>query len=342
MSSLTTRKSPTWGAGATFHGVEKPRRPPVRLAACRLTRRFQLRFPLLVGLRICYTLRLSGSRGKIVSLPAPPKSLGPYTSYNRGMQMTNKVVIITGASSGIGAAAARAFAAAGARVVLAARDEPMLREVAATLPARSLVVPTDVAVPEQVAALVQRAVAEFGAIDILINNAGVGLAAPVAVLEEAELHRAMQVNLFGPLALTQAALPFLRRSHGQVMFVSSVVGLRALPYLGGYAATKAALDRLSESLRVELRGSGVAVTLVRPGTTSTGFAANRLGGGHERRRMNSHAATPEQVAAVLVKASIRRPRVAYITRGDRLNIAFSLLAPGLADRLLGWAFEWED
>lgn len=257
------------------------------------------------------------------------------------MQITNKVVIITGASSGIGAAAAQAFAAAGARVVLAARDEALLREVAATLPGRALVVPTDVAVPEQVAALVQRAVAEFGVIDILINNAGVGLASPVAALASEALLKAMQVNLFGPLALTQAALPFLRRSRGQVMFVSSVVGLRALPYLGGYAATKAALDRLSESLRVELQGSGVAVTLVRPGTTSSGFAAHRLGGGHERRKMNSSAATPEQVAATLVRASVRRPRVAYVTRGDRLNIVFSLLAPKLADRLLGWAFEWE-
>ncbi|HEU5098792.1 MAG TPA: SDR family NAD(P)-dependent oxidoreductase [Roseiflexaceae bacterium] len=259
------------------------------------------------------------------------------------MQPAGKTVIITGASSGIGAATARAFAAAGANVVLAARDEAKLAGVAGELGSRALVVPTDVVEPAAVERLVAETVAVFGRVDILINNAGVGLAAPVAELRAADFERAMAVDLLGPLALTQAVLPHMRRhGSGQLIYVSSVVGLRALPYLGGYAAAKAALDRLTESLRVELRGSGIAVTLVRPGTTRTGFSQHRLGSGHERRRVSSRAATPEQVAQAILKAAAREPRVAYVRMTDRLTIAFSLLAPKLADWMLGRSFEWQE
>src|SRR5262245_49500680 len=230
------------------------------------------------------------------------------------MNPNGKIVIITGASSGIGAAAARAFAEAGARVVLAARDEQRLAAVARELRGPALVVPADVADRAAVDALVARAVAEFGGVDIVVNNAGVGLAAPVAELAAADFERALAVDLLGPLALTQAALPHMRqRGRGQLIYISSVVGLRSLPYLGGYAAAKAALDRLTEALRVELRGSGIAVTLVRPGTTSTAFSQHRLGSGRERRRINARPVTPERVAQAILKAAIHEPRVAFVT-----------------------------
>jgi len=254
---------------------------------------------------------------------------------------SNKTVIITGASSGIGAATARAFAAAGANVVLAARDEARLAAVAGDLGSRALVVPTDVADQAAIDRLVAETVAAFGGVDIVINNAGVGLAAPVAKLQAADFERALAVDLLGPLALTQAALPHMcRRGRGQLIYVSSVVGLRALPYLGGYAAAKAALDRLTEALRVELRGSGIAVTLIRPGTTRTGFSQNRLGSGHERRRVNARAATPEHVARPILKAAAREPRVAYVRMADRVAVGLSLLAPQLADWMLGRSFTW--
>jgi short-subunit dehydrogenase len=258
------------------------------------------------------------------------------------MNPHGKSVIITGASSGIGAATARAFATAGAHVVLAARDATRLEQVARDLAGRALVVPTDVTDGAAVAALVARTVAALGGVDIVINNAGVGLAAPVAELSVEDFRQALAVDLFGPLALTQAALPHMRRrGHGQLIYVSSVVGMRAPPYLGGYAAAKAALDRLTESLRVELYGSGIAVTLVRPGTTRTGFTERRLGSGRERRRVNAPVATPERVAQAILRAAIREPRVAYVSWVDRLMVLFSLLAPGLADRLLRKAFTWE-
>jgi short-subunit dehydrogenase len=258
------------------------------------------------------------------------------------MHPKGKTVIITGASAGIGAATARVFAAAGANVVLAARDQARLEQIAGEFPGRTLAVPTDVTDTAAIGQLVSAAVAAYGGVDIVISNAGVGLAGPVAELSRADFDRALAVDLFGPLALTQAALPHLRRSGaGQLIFISSVVGLRALPYLGGYAAAKAALDRLTESLRVELRGSGVKVTLVRPGTTRTGFRDNRLGSGHELRRANTRAATPDQVAQAILRAAIREPRVAYVSFADKLTLGVSLLAPALADWILGRTFAWE-
>ena len=150
------------------------------------------------------------------------------------MQPAGKTVIITGASAGIGAATARAFAAAGANVVLAARDEARLAAVAGGLSSRALVVPTDIAEPAAIERLLNKTIAAFGGVDIVINNAGVGLAAPVAELQAQDFERAIAVDVLGPLALTQAALPHMRkRGSGQLMYVSSVVGLRALPYLGG-------------------------------------------------------------------------------------------------------------
>lgn len=259
------------------------------------------------------------------------------------MDITNKVVIITGASRGIGAATARAFAMAGARVALAARDATQLAELARELPNAPLVVPTDVTDLPALERLVASTLDRFGAIDIVVNNAGVGVAGPVATLDAAAMRAAFEVDLFGPLALTQAALPYLRqRRHSQLIFVSSVVGLRALPYNGGYAAAKAALDRLTESLRVELRGSGIAVTLVRPGTTGTSFSNSRLGSGSEIRRVNRHAVAPAVVAQTILRAAQRQPRVAYVSLADQAQVLISLALPRLSDWLLGRTFGWKE
>lgn len=257
------------------------------------------------------------------------------------IELTGKTVIITGASAGIGAATARAFARAGARTVLAARDAARLEALRRELPGQHLAVATDVTQRAQIEALVAQAVAAFGRLDVVVSNAGVGLAGPVAELRPDDLEQALAVNLFGPLALAQASLPSLQRQGGRLIFVSSVVGLRALPYLGGYAAAKAALDRLTESLRVELRGTGVSVTLVRPGTTRTSFSSHRLGHGRERRSAGTRAATPEQVAEAIVRAARRGPRIAYVTRIDQLVAWAGLLLPGLTDRLLARSFAWD-
>ncbi len=259
------------------------------------------------------------------------------------MNPKGRVVIITGASSGIGAAAGRVFAHAGARVVLAARNGDKLQALVAGLPGDALAIPTDVSDEQAVRQLVEQTIVTCGRVDILINNAGIGLAGPVAALSPEDFQAALAVDLFGPLYAIQAVVPHMReQGRGQIINVSSVVGLRALPYLGGYAAAKAALDRMSESLRVELRGSGIAVTLLRPGTTSTGFSQRRLGSGHERRRVSNKGVSPDVVALALLRAARREPRVAYVSLRDRLQVALAALAPSLVDRVLARSFSWDE
>jgi short-subunit dehydrogenase len=257
------------------------------------------------------------------------------------MNPHNRVVIITGASAGIGAAAARAFAGAGARVVLAARSAEALGRLAAQLPGTPVVIPTDVGDPDQCRALIEGAAAACGRVDILINNAGVGLAGPVAELDMGDLERAMAVDLFGPLRLAQAAIPLMRRQgRGQIINVSSVLAEQPLPYLGGYAAA-AALERASEALRMELRGTGVAVSVLRPGTTRTEFSQRRLGRGSERRRVAPKGVPPESVALALLRVARREPRLAYVSLGDRLALLAARIAPGIVEAALARAIGWE-
>ncbi len=259
------------------------------------------------------------------------------------MDPRGKIVIITGASSGIGAAAARAFAAAGASVTLAARSGAELERLAAELPEHPLVVPTDVRSASAARALVERVIAERGQVDILINNAGIGLAGPVATLDTADLEHVLAVNLLGSLHTIQAAVPHMcQRGQGQIINVSSVVGRQALPYLGGYAASKAALDRLTEALRMELRGTGIVVTLVRPGTTRTEFRQRRLGRGQEQRRVAPRGVPPAAVAQVLLRAAYREPHTAYVTVQDRILVLLSTLLPRVAEGVLARSFRWEE
>ncbi len=251
-------------------------------------------------------------------------------------------MIITGASAGIGAATARAFAAAGARLVLAARSPEPLQRLAAELSAPALVLPTDVSDPAACTALVTRTVEAYGRVDILINNAGVGLAGPTAGLAPADLAQTLAVNLYGPLLLMQAVLPLMRaQGRGQIINVSSVLAAQPLPFLGGYAAAKAALERLSEAARMELHGTGVTVSVVRPGTTRTDFSAHRLGAGAERRRVVPRGVPPATVARCILRAARREPRLLYVSSGDRLGMALVSLFPALAERLLARMITWE-
>lgn len=258
------------------------------------------------------------------------------------MDPRDRVVIITGASSGIGAATARCFAAAGARLVLAARSADTLAQIAAELP-QALSVPTDVSDPVACAQLVERAVATYGRVDILINNAGIGLTGPVSTLARHDLERVLAVDLLGPIWLMQVVVPVMRAAgRGQIINVSSVLAVQPLPYLGGYAAAKAALEQISNALRIELHGSGIAVTVVRPGTTRTDFNQRRLGRGRERRRIAPPGVAPEVVARAILRAARTEPRLAYVSWMDRLALMASRLAPGVVEAVLARAFRWEE
>jgi short-subunit dehydrogenase len=248
-----------------------------------------------------------------------------------------KVVVVTGASSGIGAATAVACARAGMRVALAARRAGRLARVADEVRAaggEARVVPTDVADAAQIRELVDGTVAAWGRLDVLVNNAGVGVLAPVEQTTPAEFERLMQVNFHGAVHAVLAALPHMRRQgRGHIVNVASVLGKRASPFRAAYVASKFALVGFSETLRMELRGTGIAVTCVCPVGTATEFhdiELNRLGvsgrGGPTQ--------SADHVARAIVRA-IRRPRAeVHPYPPARLLFLANAVAPGLVDRLM--------
>jgi short-subunit dehydrogenase len=250
------------------------------------------------------------------------------------------VAVVTGASSGIGEATALALAGRGAAVMLAARAEEKLRFLEREISAaggRALGMRTDVTDRDSVEAMVERTIEAFGSLDVLVNNAGLGLSGRVAELRAEDLRHVLEVNLIGPLVCIQAALPHMRQ-EGRIINVSSVVGKRAIPKVGGYCATKSALNALSDALRVEVAGRGITVTSVYPGTTQTAFRENSRRTKDEKRGWRPRGVVPEEVAAKIAAAAESGGRDVYVTLPDRLFVAGTMLAPGLFDRLLRlWA-----
>jgi NADP-dependent 3-hydroxy acid dehydrogenase YdfG len=195
------------------------------------------------------------------------------------MEIQGKVVIITGASMGIGAATARVFAEQGAKLVLAARSADTLAAVAKSLPAQAetLIVPTDMTDQAQVKALIDTAYARFGRIDILINNAGQAAVGAVATINLDHYRQIIELNIFGPLHAIQAVVPKMQAQGGGVIInISSNVSKMAIPGIGAYASTKYALNGLSLTARNELAADNIRVVLFHPGQTSTDFGKNAL------------------------------------------------------------------
>jgi len=254
--------------------------------------------------------------------------------------LKGKVAVVTGASSGIGEATARVLAERDAAVVLVARAEDKLRFLEREISAaggRVLSVRTDVADADSVEVMLERTTEEFGPLDILVNNAGIGLSGRVEDLRAEDLRHVFEVNLVGPLNCVQAALPRMRRG-GRIINVSSVIGKRAIPKVGGYCATKSALNALSDALRVEVAGRGITVTSVYPGTTRTAFRENSRRTKSEKRGWRPRGVTPERVAEKIADAAEAGGRDIYVTLPDRLFVAGTNLLPNLADLVLrAWA-----
>lgn len=252
---------------------------------------------------------------------------------------TGKVVVITGASLGIGAELARQLAAERPRLVLAARDAGRLEEVAASCRdrgAEAVIVPTDVSVEGECRALVDRALDAFGAIDCVVLNAGIGMWATVEELRDLSVYeRIMRVNYLGSVWCASHALPALRRTQGRLVVVSSLTGKTGVPTRSGYAASKHALHGFFDSLRIELRGTGVSVTLVCPGIVSTGIRARNLDAsgrpaGHSH--VDEAAAMPvERCVAIMLRAIRGRKREVVYTARARFGQWLKLLAPGMVD-----------
>ncbi|MCY4392557.1 MAG: SDR family oxidoreductase [Chloroflexi bacterium] len=222
------------------------------------------------------------------------------------------VVVITGASAGIGRATAVRFAREGANVVLAARSQERLERLAERLEERfsveTLVAQCDVREHEDLDALVETAIARFGRIDVLVNNAGFGLYGRVEDTPEGAFRDLLETNVLGTHQAIRAVLPHMRRQgSGHIVNVGSVVGKRSWPYHGAYAASKFALTGLTQALRGELAGSGVTVSLVLPASTDTEFFANAPTYSPEYVPAPlGPVQTPGQVARAIVR-SVQRP-----------------------------------
>ena len=182
--------------------------------------------------------------------------------------LAGRVAIVTGASAGIGEATARALAAAGMRVAVCARRRERLDRLAAGILSAGgevAVYGLDVTDAGAVRAMVDDVASRWGRIDVLVNNAGRGLSATVEDTKPDEFRALLELNVMAAFTATQAVLPWMRRQgRGHIVNVSSIVGRRGVPYRGAYSATKFALGGLSESLRVELAGTGISVSLVYP------------------------------------------------------------------------------
>ena len=260
-----------------------------------------------------------------------------------------RVAIVTGASSGIGAATARALGAAGAHVVLAARRADRLQQLAGELSAihgiRTDVVATDMSSREQVEALAAYTLHSHGRVDILVNNAGIGLQGDVAVLPERELRYLFDVNLYGPQFAMQAVIPTMRRQGaGTIVNISSILAKVTLPSLGmvgssaGYTASKAALHALSLAARMELAGDGIRVVTVLPGVTRSEFNDQFLvsePGARPAARPSGSlmgVTAPQRVAEAILHGIEKNQREVYVTWRDRLFVWGANALPG--------PFEW--
>jgi short-subunit dehydrogenase len=214
------------------------------------------------------------------------------------MELEGAVCLVTGASSGIGRATALALARAGARVVAAGRDPAALEEVAAA--ARGRAVRADLAEAGEVERVAREALAAHGRVDVLVNNAAEAWAGRFAEQDPERAARLVRVNLLAPVLLTRALLPpMLERGRGAVVNVASIAGHVGVGEEAVYAATKAGLIGFSESLRYELRGSGVTVTVVSPGVVRTALFERR---GRPYGRTFPRPIPPERVAAATVAA----------------------------------------
>jgi short-subunit dehydrogenase len=254
---------------------------------------------------------------------------------------TGKTVLLTGASEGIGRALAIELSAGKPNLALAARSVERLAEVAAECTARGaqvLTVPMDVTDPDACRGFVEQSLAQFGSIDVVVNNAGVTMWARFdEITDLRSLKQVMDVNYFGSVYLTAAALPHLKQSRGLIVAVASVAGLTGVPERTGYAASKHAMVGFFESLRIELAGSGVDVTIVAPYFVVSQIHRRALGA--DGRPLGSspmqekQIMTAETCARLIRGAMERRERLVFTSWRERLGLFVKLVMPRVIDNI---------
>ncbi|GAB3338326.1 SDR family oxidoreductase [Larkinella ripae] len=255
--------------------------------------------------------------------------------------MKDKVVVITGASSGIGKALAFAFGREQARIVICARRPESLETVSAELRQsgiENLCLQADVSVEADVEQLIEKTVQRYGRLDILINNAGITMRSMLLDLDPSVIRKVMDINFMGTVYATRYALPHLLKSQGSIVGISSIAGYRGLPVRSGYSASKFAMNGFLEAVRTELLDTGVHVLVACPGFTSSNIrysALNQEGQvAGETVRDESNMMSAEECADHILKAVKRRKRDLVLTGQGKLTVFLNKWLPGLMDRLV--------
>jgi dehydrogenase/reductase SDR family member 7B len=263
--------------------------------------------------------------------------------YFRTMKFTlqQKVVIVTGATSGIGLACAEVFGRAGARIVASGRDAEKLRLLSERLAASSIdfiTVEAEASDEEANRRLVEAAVNRYGGVDILIANAGISMRAMFEDLDMAVFRKVMDVNFYGSVYPVRYALPYLLERSGAVVAVSSINGHRGTPARTAYTASKYAMEGFFEALRTEVMHRGVHVLVVSPGFTGTNIRKNALRADGavqgESPRDEGRMMTPEAVAVAIIRGLKQRKRDMVLTRQGKLVVLLNKIVPGWMDKMV--------
>lgn len=252
----------------------------------------------------------------------------------------NKTVVITGASSGIGKALAYHFASLGGSVVLGARRQDLLDQIVDDLHSkgfRATALATDVTSEQECKALIDKAVSEFGGVDILICNAGISMRASFDDVELSVLHRLMDVNFWGTVNCSKFALPYIQASKGTIVGISSVAGLHGLPGRTGYSSSKYAMTGFLDTLRIENLKKGVHVMVACPGFTATNVRFSSLTADGTPQgatpRNEGKMMTAEEVAERIAKGIWHHKRLLLMEYEGRLTHFIKKFSPALLDRL---------
>jgi short-subunit dehydrogenase len=256
----------------------------------------------------------------------------------------DKVVIITGASSGIGEATAREFAKQSSIVVLAARSEEKLKIITEEIEkegGKAFYVRTDVCYEADCRNLIEKTVEHFGTVDILVNNAGISMRASFIDVDLKVLHSLMDVNFWGTVYCTKYALPYLLKNKGSLIGVSSVAGFHGLPGRTGYSASKFAIHGFLETIRIENLKKGLHVMIIAPGFTTTDIRRRALLANGEEQgespREEDKLMPPEYVAKWVLKGIRKKKRNKILTWEGRLTALFQRIIPTFVD----WVYYME-
>lgn len=258
------------------------------------------------------------------------------------MSLKNKVVIITGASSGIGKALAEDFASRGANLVLAARQYVTLCEIAQGLEQqykiKAIAVQCDVTDEEDCKFLIKQTIITFKHIDVLVNNAGISMRALFKDVEISVLKQLMDVNFWGMVYCTKYALPEITNTKGSIVGISSIAGYKGLPGRTGYSASKFAMNGFLDALRVENLKTGVHIMTACPGFTASNIrntALDKEGSQQGESSMDEQEMmTAEEVAKIIVDGIEARKRTLIMTSQGKLTVALSKFLPAILDKLV--------